>query len=75
MPRVNKYESRSNITEAKFRQLVKLITIDLDASQLVQVTGLDRNTENQYLIVLRLRVAELCEQQADLPGFFGPFNS
>ena len=40
----NKYASRSKISEAKFRQLVKLFAIDLDASQIAAVTGLNRNT-------------------------------
>jgi len=79
MPRVNKYASRSKISEAKFRQLVKLFAIDLDASQIAQVTGLNRNTVNRYLMALRLRVADFCEQQVPVLGeieldesYFGP---
>ena len=79
MATVNKYANRSKISEAKFRQLVKLFAIDLDASQIAEVTGLNRNTVNRYLMALRLRVAEFCEQQAPVLGeveidesYFGP---
>ena len=79
MATVNKYAHRSKISEAKFRQLVKLFAIDLDASQIAEVTGLNRNTVNRYLMALRRRVAEFCEQQAPVLGeveidesYFGP---
>ena len=76
---VNRYASRSKISEAKFRQLVKLFAIDLDASQIAQVTGLNRNTVNRYLMAIRQRIADYCEQQAPVlgeieldEGYFGP---
>ena len=79
MARVNRYANRSKISEAKFRQLVKLFAIDLDASQIAQVTGLNRNTVNRYLMAIRQRIAEFCEQQAPVLGeieidesYFGP---
>jgi transposase-like protein len=79
MARVNRYANRSKISEAKFRQIVKLFAIDLDASQIAQITGLNRNTVNRYLLALRHRVAEFCEQQAPVFGeveidesYFGP---
>jgi transposase len=58
---------------------VKLFAIDLDASQIAQVTGLNRNTVNRYLMAIRQRIAEFCEQQAPVLGeieldesYFGP---
>ena len=79
MARVNRYASRSKISEAKFRQIVKLFAIDLDASQIAQVTGLNRNTVNRYLLAIRQRIAEFCEQQSPVLGeieldesYFGP---
>lgn len=75
----NRYATRSKISEAKFRQLVKLFAIDLDASQIAQVTGLNRNTVNRYLMAIRQRIADYCEQQAPVLGeieldesYFGP---
>ncbi|WP_243313634.1 IS1595 family transposase [Fundidesulfovibrio agrisoli] len=71
--------NRSKISEAKFRQLVKLFAIDLDASQIAQVAGLNRNTVNRYLTAIRQRVAEFCEQESPVFGevevdesYFGP---
>jgi len=79
MAMVNRYASRSKISEAKFRQLAKLFAIDLDASQIAQVTGLNRNTVNRYLMAIRQRIADFCEQQAPVLGeieldesYFGP---
>jgi transposase len=75
----NKYATRSKISEAKFRQLVKLFAIDLDASQIAQVTGLNRNTVNRYLMAIRQRIAEVCQQESTVAGeieidesYFGP---
>lgn len=79
MALANRYASRSKISEAKFRQIAKLFAIDLDASQIAQVTGLNRNTVNRYLMAIRQRIAEFCEQQAPVLGeieldesYFGP---
>ena len=79
MTRNNKYAHRSKISESKFRQLIKLLSIDLDALQIAEVTGLNRNTVNRYLLEIRKRIAEYCEQQAPVLGeieldesYFGP---
>ena len=59
----NKYANRSKISEGKFRQIVKLFSIDLNASQIAKISGLNRNTINRYLIGIRMRIAEFCERQ------------
>jgi len=59
----NKYANRSKISEGKFRQIVKLFSIDLNASQIAKISGLNRNTINRYLIGIRKRIAEFCERQ------------
>ena len=53
----NKYAYRSKISEDKIRQIVKLFAVDLDASQLAEVTSLNRNTINRYLAAFRERIA------------------
>lgn len=58
----NKYVNRSKISEAKFRQIVKLFCLDLDAMQIAEIVGLNRNTVNRYLTGIRGRIAEFCEQ-------------
>ncbi|MEJ2033658.1 MAG: IS1595 family transposase [Deltaproteobacteria bacterium] len=75
----NKYANRSKISEAKIRQIVRLFSIDLDASQITKISGLNRNTINRYLTAIRKRIAEYCESESPLHGeievdesFFGP---
>ena len=79
MASVNRYASRSKITEAKFRQLVKLFALDLDASQIAQISNLNRNTVNRYLAEIRKRIAEYCQSLSPFNGeievdesYFGP---
>ena len=64
----NKYANRSKITEAKIRQIVKLFSLDLDASQIAKITGLNRNTINRYLSEIRKRISEYCQLQSPFSG-------
>ena len=64
----NKYSNRSKISEAKFRQLVRLFALDLDATQMAEVTALNRNTVNRYLRGVRERIAAFCENQTPFAG-------
>src|SRR5512139_1592039 len=64
----NKYAKRSHISERKFQQLVRLFAADLDASQIAQLTSLNRNTVNRYVMKIRIRLAEYCEQQSPFSG-------
>ena len=64
----NKYANRSRISEAKFRQLIRLFSLDLDADQIAALTGLNRNTINRYLNAIRQRVAAYCEAQSPFAG-------
>ena len=67
----NKYANRSKISEAKFRGLVKLFALNLEATQIAELTGLNRNTVNRFLRAIRERLAEFCEQQSP---FFKSMN-
>ena len=64
----NKYIKRSRITEAKFRELIKYFSLDLEAHKIAILTHLNRNTVNRYLRLIRVRIAEHCEQQSPLKG-------
>ena len=64
----NKYANRSKISEKKIRQIVKLFSIDLDASQITIISGLNRNTINRYLTGIRKRIAEFRESQSPFSG-------
>ena len=59
----NKYFIRSRISEAKFREIIKLFSADLTASQIAFLTKTNRNTINKILKNMRLRIAEVCEQE------------
>ena len=64
----NKYAKRSKISEAKFRQLIKLYAHDLDAQKIASLNNLNRNTVNRYLALIRQRIAEFCEKQQPMQG-------
>jgi transposase len=60
----NKYVKRAKISEAKFRELVRLFTLDLTATQMAELSGLNRNTVNRYVKGIRRRIAEHCNREA-----------
>ena len=64
----NKYVNRSKISEAKFRQLVKLFALDLTATQATELTGLNRNTVNRLYSAMRRRIAEYSRQTSPVTG-------
>ena len=68
MPIKNKYIKRSRISEAKFRDLVRYFSLDLDAQQIAILTRLNRNTVNRYLKLIRMRIADLCESETPFKG-------
>lgn len=57
----NKYVNRAKISESKFRELVRLFALDLTATQMAELSGLNRNTVNRYVKEIRKRLAEYCE--------------
>jgi transposase len=64
----NKYLKRSRISEAKFRELLRHFSLDLSAKNIAILTNLNRNTVNRYLLILRKRIAEYCEQYSPFKG-------
>lgn len=64
----NKYVYRSRISEKKFREIVKLFSLDLEADQTANITGLSRNTINKYYKSFRERISQICEQNSPLSG-------
>lgn len=75
----NRYVHRSQITEATFRKFARHVVADLTATQIAQLTGLNRNTVNRLLRALRVRMAEACEEASPFRGevevdesYFGP---
>jgi len=59
---------RAKISRAKFRQLLKLFALDLTAVQITALSGLNRNTVNRYLRLVRQAIAEHCQRESPFSG-------
>src|SRR3982751_185597 len=59
---------RARISRAKYRQLLKLFALDLTATQITALTGLNRNTVNRYLTLIRRAIAAYCERESPFSG-------
>lgn len=64
----NRYIKRSRISEAQFRHILRLFSLDIDASKIAQIAGLNRNTVNRHLKLFRERIAILCDQNSPFHG-------
>ncbi|MDD2450579.1 MAG: IS1595 family transposase [Sulfurovum sp.] len=56
----NKYVNSSHISEAKFREIIRYFSEDLNATQISNLTKISRPTINKYLKAIRIRIAEYC---------------
>ena len=68
MTMINKYIKRSRISESKFRQLLRLFCLDIDAQKIAKLTGLNRNTVTRYIRLIRERIVELCNRSSPFSG-------
>lgn len=64
----NKYVNRSRISEAKFREIIKLFSLDLEADKVAQIVNLSRNTINKYFKAIRVRIKEYCLNNSPFKG-------
>ncbi|MCU1020008.1 IS1595 family transposase, partial [Stenotrophomonas maltophilia] len=53
----NRYYSRSRITEAKFRQIIRFFAMDLTASDTAKLTNISVRSINTIYIRLRKKIA------------------
>jgi transposase-like protein len=67
MPK-NKYIIRSRISEAKFREIVKYFSLDLEATQISKLSGISRISINKYLKQIRIKIAQYCESESPFEG-------
>ena len=75
----NRYFRRSKLSEAKFRQIVRLLALDLTATECAALTGIWLRSVNAIYLRIRLCMAQCCaacsplagELEADEP-YFGP---
>jgi transposase len=65
----NRYLKKAKISEKKFLEIVKLFSIDLNASQISEISGISRNTVNRYLKAIREKIASYCEAESPFPRF------
>ena len=79
MTKSNKYYRRSHISEAKFREVIRLFAEDLPASKIASISGVSRVSINKLLFKIRCRLAVICEAASPLTGevevdesYFGP---
>lgn len=77
----NTYFSRSKISEARFRAVVRCFALDLTATVTAQLTGLSVRSVNCIFLGVRRRLAEECERHSPFNGevevdesFFGPWR-
>jgi transposase len=56
----SKYCYRSRISDAKFRDLVRFFSLDIEAKKTAVLIRLNRNTVNRYYQLIRRRIANYC---------------
>ena len=64
----NRYAKRSKISEPKFRQLVRLFALNLEATQIAELTALNRNPLIVFFAPFVNDWLRCCEQQSPLTG-------
>ncbi len=75
----NRYYHLSSISEAKFRQVVRLFAMDLTATDTAELSGLFLRSTNTIYQRIRVRMAQACAAQSPFAGeleadesYFGP---
>ena len=58
----NRYFIRSRISERKFREIIRLFSVDLTTFQIAFLTK--TNTINKILKDIRTRITEVCERES-----------
>jgi len=66
----NKYVNRSKISETKFRQIVKLFSLDLTATQITEIVGLNPKTVDLLINKIRARILLMSKSSDSTNGVF-----
>ena len=66
----NKYVSHLKISEAKFRQIVKLFSLDLTATQITEIVGLNPKTVDLLINKIRARISLMIKSEEKTVGEF-----
>ena len=59
---------RARIQTKKFGEILKYFSLDIEATKVAQLTGLNRNTDNKYSLLARKRIAVECEMKPPISG-------
>ena len=63
---VNKYLKVAHIFERKFREILKYFCFDIDATTTSKLIWISRNSINKVFTGIRVRIAEICEENSIL---------
>jgi hypothetical protein len=64
----NRYYRRSKISEAKFRQVVRLFAMDVTATDTAELSGLSLRSTNTIYQRILVRMAQACAAQSPYEG-------
>ena len=64
----NKYIYRSRISEPKFREIIRLFAMDIEATKIAALSGVSRNSINKILLATRKRLSTFCESESPFDG-------
>jgi transposase len=56
----NKFIKRTHIFERKFREILKLFCVEIEAKIVADLTSVNRNTINKYFVLLSLMTRISC---------------
>ncbi len=75
----NRYSIGARITTQQFRDILRYFSMDIEATKIAKLSGINRNTVNRYTRLIRERMLEDCERQSPFAGevevdesYFGP---
>lgn len=75
----SRYQKRSRISDKQYRQIVRLFCEDLTASQIANLTSINRNSINHALLYIRQCIVRYCDDVSPLyseveidESYFGP---
>lgn len=60
----NKYIKHTHISERKFKKMIKLFSLDLEAKQISNLTNISENSICKILTKIRKRLSELCDKES-----------
>lgn len=64
----NRYYSRSKISEAKFRSIIRFFAMDFTATDTAQLTNISVRSINSIFIKIRKKIALECEKKSPFNG-------